>query len=759
MTKFDFSNIPDELKKTDNWVCWSGDKIPKNPHTGGNAMPNNPQTWGSYDKAVSAISKYNFQGIGFMFASPYFGVDLDKCIDNVDFVDEFVDTLQSYTEYSKSGNGIHIICKGKLPTGARRRGAVEMYSKGRFFIMTGNVYKDTRPIEECSETIKILHNKYLADKTPLPTRIIYEKLNLSDEEIIDKARQSKNGYIFEGLYRGNWQGVYNSQSEADLAFCNHLAFWTQRDYQQMDRVFRNSGLMRPKWDEKRGGVPYGQMTLEKAIAQCSEVYNKTFIGREYDVVIGGKKQKAKTTVKFYEMSDTGNAQKFADKYTGLVRYSFTNKVWFYWNGKYWCEDETGEIKKLADECISDMKKQAFDVDSEEDQEKLLKWALKTAFSKPKTNMIIEAQHLEGIAAKIGEFNSQDDLINCDNGVINLRNGEIISHAPELMMSKVSYAAYDNQSKKRPERWLQFLDEITDGDKDLQYFLQKAVGYSLSGSTREQCLFFCFGNGNNGKSTFLDVVSDLAGTYGTNMQAESIMIKQNSNAVNTDIARLNGSRFVTVAEPGEQMRLNESLIKQMTGGDKITARFLYGKEFEFKPEFKIWIGTNHKPIIRGTDDGIWRRIRLIPFVVSIPQDKIDKGLSYKLRKELPQIMKWAVDGCILWQKEGLENPKCIIKATQEYRSEMDVLSKFVGDCIVVDNHGSVKANEVYQVYQAWAGANNEYEMTNTKFGKEFLLRFPEKTKMRDGAYYKGCAFSDFASENYKEKQYDWPTRVV
>lgn len=747
----DYNNIPDELKKMKNWVCWAGDKLPKNPYTGGNAQSNNKQTWSDYNTAIEAIQKFNMSGIGFMFSPPFFGVDLDKCIDNVDFVDEFVDTLQSYTEYSKSGNGIHIICRGKLPDGARRRGAVEMYSEGRFFIMTGKPYREIRPIGECTETIKILHSKYLSEQRPAPAQMHYEKLDLSDNEIIDKARQAKNGVYFEALYRGSWQGGYTSQSEADLAFCNMLAFWTQRDYTQIDRIFRSSGLMRKKWDEMRGGVSYGQKTIEKAIAACGEVYNSSMQGIESTLVAGIKKDKEKIVIKDYDFSDTGNAKRFTDMFRGQIKYVFTAKSWFYWNGKYWCKDETGEIKKLADVCINSIKKQAFDIQDEEKQESLLKWALKTANSKPKQNMIIESQHLGGVATKASDFDIATDMLNCQNGIINLKNGEIIPHAPEFMLSRISYAEYDDKSGKKPERWLKFLDEITAGDKDLQRFLQKSIGYSLSGSTREQCMFFCFGNGNNGKSTFLDVVSDLAGMYGMNMQAESIMEKKNSGAVNTDIARLNGARFVTVAEPGEQMLLNESLVKQMTGGEKLTARFLFCDEFEFKPEFKIWIGTNHKPIIRGNDEGIWRRIRLIPFTVQIPKEKIDKGLSHKLRRELPLILKWAVDGCIMWQKEGLESPASVAQASTEYRQEMDVLSKFIEDCVEIDNKDRVKAGEIYTIYQKWASANNEYEMTNTKFGKEFLKRFPEKERLADGSYYKGCKLSFFAIVNYQENQ--------
>ncbi len=266
-----FQNIPSELKQLKQWVCWRGDKIPKNPYTGGNAQCDNPETWSDFETAVNACKRFNFDGVGFEFANGYFGVDLDHCTDNMGFVDEFVETLQSYTEFSRSGNGIHIICKGTLPDGGRRKGNVEMYCTGRYFIMTGNVYKYNK-IKECSESIKPLHSKYLKTETPKTTPRTFQTVDLSDQEIIERARNSKTGGVFQLLQGGQWQGLYSSQSEADLAFCNRLAFWCQKDAAQMDRIFRASGLMRDKWDEYRGQFTYGQKTIEQAISHCVDVY-------------------------------------------------------------------------------------------------------------------------------------------------------------------------------------------------------------------------------------------------------------------------------------------------------------------------------------------------------------------------------------------------------------------------------------------------------------------------------------------------------
>lgn len=731
-----YNNIPEELKKLKQWVCYNTDKLPKNPMTGKNAMSNNPETWGTFEQAEEALKRYKFYGIGFMFANGYFGVDLDKCIDDIDFVDEFVDTLKSYNEISMSGKGIHIICRGTLPQGQRRKKNVEMYQEGRYFALTGNIYNDEyREIKNCTEAIKGLHSKYLETKRKIVTDYDFEPLNLSDEEIIDKARNSKSGNLFQMLFTGNWEGIYNSQSEADLAFCNMLAFWTQKDEHRMDRIFRNSGLFRDKWDRKTAGSTYGRNLISKAIADCRQVYNPKI--RNENISFSNKEDVAVAESKIYEQNDTGNAERMFDLFGNNLKYSYENKLWYYWDGKVWREDLVGQIKKLADRCIEEMRTEAFQSDDPEMQMQLLKWANKTANSKLKENMIKELQHIGTIPVLTSELDTQKDFINCNNGIVNLRNGELIPHDPNYLCTKITKSNYDNSESKKPKLWLDFLDVVTQGDKELQEYIQKAVGYSLTGSTKEQCMFFLYGLGRNGKSTFLDIISELGGTYASHSQPETIMTKsQLGNNTLSDIARLRGARFVTTVEPNENVKLNEGLVKQLTGGDKVTARFLYGREFEFVPEFKIWLGANHKPVIKGTDDGIWRRIRLIPFTAQIPDNKVDKNLKHKLKAELPLIMKWAVDGAIKWQREGLKIPKVVEEATKEYRKEMDRLAEFVEQYIIFDVDGKIKASDLYMCYCEWCSENKEFMSSATKFAKDIKNKLPEKRIFSDGTYYMG-----------------------
>lgn len=279
-----FSNIPDELKAIPQWVCWAWEdrngkpsKVPKNPRTGGNAGSTYPDTWGTFEAAVQTCERFGFDGIGWVFreGGGYFGVDLDHCIDNAEMCNEFVETLQSYNEISTSGTGLHIICKGVLPSGKKRHNNVEMYSQGRYFIFTGNVYNGRfRQVVDCTEAIKPLHEKYLPQRKPeQKPQGMCNPVNIEDEVLLRLAGLSKNGVLFQMLYDGAWESVYPSQSNADMALCCVLAFWTGCEAARMDRLFRGSGLMRKKWDERRGVLTYGERTIKAAIENCNEVYS------------------------------------------------------------------------------------------------------------------------------------------------------------------------------------------------------------------------------------------------------------------------------------------------------------------------------------------------------------------------------------------------------------------------------------------------------------------------------------------------------
>lgn len=742
-----YEKIPQEMKSCINWVCWNAipdekshsgiKKVPICALNGNPAKSNDPTTWTDFANAFFIKNAHNFSGVGFMFSeSDYFGIDIDDCRDEVErylngdksgIIGEFIETLGSYAEISQSGNGIHIICKGTLPDGARRKGRIEMYDSGRYFIMTGNQIGHFDEVKNCTESIKILHEKYLGSPKKTVVKKATEVKNLTEKEIVD--RMCRSSAKAERLYKGDFSG-YNSQSEADMAFCSILAFWCGGDTSLMDSIYRNSGLMRDKWDRKTSGSTYGKILMEKCVSSCTEFYNphkssfRMSIGKSTDVEI-----------KAHTLDDTGNAQRMNDVFSDSLRYSFTDKRWLYYTGSKWQYDNKGIVFTCADEILVRMNKE-YELWAKKDGGSMLndfqKHKKKTRSNVAKTAMIREFQHLVPIAPS--ELDTHKTLVNCPDSVINLENGEILGNSPDLYMTKMLGTSMPENPRK-PEKWLNFLDDIFNCDKELIRYVQKALGYCLSGLTTEQCVFFLYGTGRNGKSTFLEIVRKIMGDYATNIQPESIMIKQNSGNANSDIARLRGARLVTSAEPNEGMRLNEGLIKQLTGDDMVTARLLYGNEFEYRPEFKLWTATNHKPTIRGTDLGIWRRIHIIPFTVTIPEDKVDRNLSGKLSEELPDILAWIVEGYKLWRAEGLHKPKVVDDAVKEYRNEMDVIEAFLSS-EYVQQGGEVKSNQLYAVYCKWAEINNEYKMSSTKFGREIAKRYEKKRT--NGIFYVGIS---------------------
>ena len=738
-----YEKVPQEMRDMPQWVCWQlrpdesrpGEfkKVPINTQTGNEASSIDPSTWGSFDQAVKKEGKYS--GIGFVLANGFFGVDLDKCSDAIsDFqhgtedniVSEFVHILQSYSEYSPSGQGIHIICKGSLPPGRRRKGPVEMYEKGRYFTVTGQACSSYSTLRDCTETIKVLHEKYLgggnAPTTGLSVPIL--PLNLSDAEIIGMAGQSKQGQMFKDLWEGNFTPYHHSQSEADISLCNILAFWTNRDALVMDRLFRQSKLMRPKWDRKQTGSTYGQLTIKKAIRDCQAVYEPK---PEYHVHIGTRAPHETKPYKLYSFDDTGNAARFVDRFGESVLYNYTSRSWMYYDGRRWTQDDNGEAKRMSDELVEEVRfglqeylDHLEDVsDLDEAKKKYLAHVKTMRSSRGKENMLTEARHLRSTSTVA--FDLHPYKLTVLNGTLNLLSGELIPHDKADLISKITVCEYTD--KTDTPRWTTFLNEIFGGDQELIRFVQKAVGYSLTGSVEEHCAFFCYGTGRNGKSTFLDLITEIMGDYAVNIQPETIMVKQAQSGPSSDIARLKGARFVTTVEPNEGARLNEGLLKQLTGGDRVTAAKKYEDEFEFSPEFKLWMGTNHKPTIRGTDVGIWSRIRLIPFSVQIPEDQIDRKLKYKLREEIPGILAWAVDGCLMWRREGLKTPSSVQAASKEYKNEMDVLSAFLEACCV--ESGETDAGDLFRGYSEWAKESNEYEMSSTKFGREMGKRFEKR----------------------------------
>ncbi|MDW4254659.1 phage/plasmid primase, P4 family [Staphylococcus saprophyticus] len=749
-----YDKIPYELKELDHWCCFKIEKVdngrftkrPYNPNTNEMAKSNDETTWVSFEDAAS--QSLNYDGIGFFFKAPYVGIDLDKVEKEIEqyleqpdtdnIIGEFINVLETYAEISPSGTGIHLITKGELPPRGRRRGNVEIYDAGRFFTMTGQHIGGYNGISEDEYgQLNFLHNKYIAghekETKKLNTTTGFGN-DLSVENIIDIAKKSKNGLRFTTLYEGDWSQFYDSQSEADMALANDLAFWTARDPQKMDEIFRKSNLYRDKWDEERGDYTYGDMTITRAIESCQNEFIPESTDTDFQIFVMEDAVKPAKKDKRYSYDDTGNAERLKDLFGENIRFNYTSNTWMYYDGKRWRYDDTGRMKILADKVVDNMKNEKLFLADGVDQEDMEKYRYRhwkdSRNHNKKVNMMKECEHLLPVTNET--FDNDFDLFNVQNGFVDLKAGKLNDHERKNYFTKISNVEYTD--KADCPKWDEFLNDIFLGNQELVRFIQRAVGYSLSGHTSEQVLFVLYGNGRNGKSVFLDILNEVFGNYSTNIQPQAIMASKNQSDASPEIAKLDGARLVTTTEPNEGERFDEGLLKQLTGGDRVSARKLYENEFEFTPQFKLWMATNHKPYVRGRDEGIWRRFIIIPFDKQIPLHEIDRDLTKKLKRELPAIMRWCVDGFLEWQRIGLSEPAIIKEQRDEYRVEMDSIAAFINECCEINPMQKVKSSELFGAYDRWAKENHQHIMSSTKFGKELVQRFNRKKYQGTNHYY-------------------------
>jgi putative DNA primase/helicase len=425
------------------------------------------------------------------------------------------------------------------------------------------------------------------------------------------------------------------------------------------------------------------------------------------------------------LAELDAARLFAREYGDRIRYCAKAGGWFAWDGERWKHDDDGAIYRLAGECTDRIADSANIITDLDERKKVLAFAIQLRKRRGIENVVALAASLEGIAIDDPQrFDADQWLLNCENGTIDLRSGELRRHDRTQLLTKLVPIEHDLSATC--ERWLRFLDEIFAGDADTIDFVQRATGYSLTGCTREHAFLVLYGRGANGKSSLLSLIGQILGDYALSAAPETFVDRKNGGSTN-DLARLRGARFVSALETSEGRALAESFVKAVTGGDRISARFLFAEFFDFEPMFKLWFATNYKPHIRGGDEGMWRRVRLVPFEQCFDGDRCDPNLREKLEAELPGILAWAVRGCLEWQQRGLTPPASVAAATASYRTEMDTFSGFIDEKCKADSLVSVAAGDLYAAYRRWAEVNGEKPSSQTWFGRQLADRGFEKSR--------------------------------
>ncbi|MDR4469061.1 MAG: phage/plasmid primase, P4 family [Nitrospira sp.] len=433
-------------------------------------------------------------------------------------------------------------------------------------------------------------------------------------------------------------------------------------------------------------------------------------------------------------SDLGNARRLIAAHGRDLLYCNHWGKWLVWDGARWSVDQKDHVTRLAKETLS---KQCVTAARSLDAEnKNLATHLLRSQSVGHIHAMVDLAKCEpGIPVSPDELDADPWLLAVCNGTVDLRTGELKVARREDRITKSAPVIYE--PKACCPTWEKFLSRVFEENAELIRYVQQAIGYSLTGSTQEQVLFVLYGTGANGKSTLLNTVSALLGEYARQTSADTLLVKR-GDSISNDIARLQGARFVSAVEAEQGRSLAEALVKRLTGGDKLSARFLYGEYFEFVPSFKLWLGVNHKPNIRGTDEAIWRRIRVIPFAVTIPPEERDKNLGDKLHAELPGILNWAIEGCLDWQQHGLRVPEDVQCATDTYREEMDVLETFLRECCLEDRRSCVSIGGLYAAYATWCSDNAEYQLNKRDFSTRLKERGLEQGRTSQERCWVGIA---------------------
>lgn len=708
--RFSWEAVPSELKERKQWVLWRYEqtekgkwtKVPYQPN-GQKAQTNHPPTWTSFIQAVKAYeSNPRFDGVGFVLFKddPYTAIDLDHLADWKEEAQEIIRMFNSYTELSPSGNGVHIWVRGKLPVAGKKAGNKEAYREARYLTVTGNRMEGTpETIEERQETLEWFYQRWLAAPSPASVETATQDTakgpEKEDGELIAKAQKAKNGEKFALLYNGEWEEAgYSSQSEADQAFCNLLAYWTGRNAEQMDKIFRQSGLMRDKWDEKHfaDGRTYGQVTIQKALADVKEVYEEK------------KNQVLDMTRRKYFDGDRFSPPLLAEDIMsrqpffcdGRELYAYQNGVYYpngRWSVRLWCKDLLG--------------------------------------NEYRSNRVSECIHYIETATWVGEgmnINPDDGFINVKNGLLNWKTGELVPHTPERLSTIQLPVEYDPQATC--PRVLQFLNEVI--PPDTIPVLLEFFGYCLVPNTKhEKALMFTGSKGSNGKSTTINLFTALLGKQNT----VSVPLQELAES-RWKRADLQGKLLNAFADISHKAVENSGLFKAIVSGDSIDAERKGKDPFYFNPFAKLLFSANDLPGSTDVTDAYFRRWLIIPFPHTFEHGKnADENLFDKLTtpQELSGLLNLCLEGLRRLERQGgFSESKTIQDALKAYRGDTDSVTGFMEECCILEEGARVSKNELYEAYQAWCENAGLKPLGKIRFGR----RVKDITNIEEGRIHGG-----------------------
>ena len=545
--------------------------------------------------------------------------------------------------------------------------------------------------------------------------------SIENDEKILKMAMNNNNKKFRSLFEGIVND-YNSESAAYLAFCSILAYYT-KDSEQIDRIFRRSKLLTPRWDEQRGEQTYGEIIIQKAtdfvISKKEDDLKKLKSGENIDHL-----------PKMLKQTDLHNSEIFISIFGNSLRYCKDFKKWFHWDNITWSAIPQERVLAFSEIAVKYIYQSADLEEDEEDKSRMRIWAKETAAIARRKAMVEGAQGKLIISSSL--LDAKPDLFNCLNGTYNLKKQSFHPHNREDFLTKMSGVNYD--PKAECSSWLGHLSLIFNDDAELISAFQELMGYGLLEGNPEEIFVFFYGAGKTGKSKTVFTIDKIFGDYGKTLPF-STFINRSSSSIRNDIASLIGVRFVVASESSEDDEFNTALLKQLTGGDKISARFLYGEFFEFTPACLLVLATNYKPIVKDWDSAFERRLWAIPFTVEIPEEKRDTHIIEKFTLEIPGIFNWMIEGLQRYHERQrlCDQPMQVKIACEEYRKEMNQVGVFLDTFMeVCPRNNSIEwlilRKDLYDAYIQWCKLNNEEAVSTAKFAREL-----KKRGVSDGGY--------------------------
>ena len=746
-------NFPAQLRENALFCCWRYEerngkktKVPYNPATGQRAKSSDPATFAALSVAVAASKRYDGLGVGIF--GTLGAIDIDHCLTNgvpSELAKDIMTTMDTYTEISPSGEGLRLLfwAPGFRYDTVRyyinnRKLGLEVYIAGatkKYVTVTGNVYGFDR-MEERSEQLKTVLEKHMVRRVrPVrpqtrqnppapPPNVPATPSDLDDLTLIQRAQNARNGDRFNRLWSGDTTD-YQSQSEADMALCNALAFWTGRDVARMDRLFRQSGLMREKWDRKQSGSTYGAITIQNAVRSCREVYEPGR-GRE-------RPEGREGSLRPRDFSDAGNAAVFSRRHKDDL--IFTDALgWLWWTGQKWERDDhkalsralelSGEMLREALGAYTDALHQQAEAkaryaESGEDADKNALEEANAAARKAKaylthaqqTRNATRLRHMlelskPALVKPTAELDANPFDLNTPGGIVDLNTGQLRPHDRTAYCTRITGTAPGTQGA---ELWDAFLDTITEGDPSVAGFLQVVAGMALFGRVFHEGIILAYGGGRNGKSTFFNALGAAAGDYTGSIDTDTLVVTRGGNK-GASLATLRGKRLVITGELEEHQRLSASMLKRLASTDLLRIEEKYRAPEDIIPSHSIVLFTNHLPRVGSTDGGTWRRLIVVPFNAVIPvQNGVANYGDVLVRETGPAILSWAIEGAVTFARNRykLDLPEAVAEATEEYRAREDWLSNFIAERCQTGPNLRTGSAELYRAYKDWAEQSGEY----------------------------------------------------